>query len=137
MTTAPDDDVEAIASALRADVEDLDVYARVVSTQLLDALPIGMVTVEKDRSLADRLSGRSGRVRSVTVRLDDWELSLTLGARGKVPVARMRQLVRGVAISSREVSLDDWVNHLARQLATNARASAEGRAALARLLGQS
>jgi hypothetical protein len=135
MTLQPDDDVEAIAAALRADVADLDVYARVLTSSLAEALPAGMVGVDRDRSLADRLAGRPGRVRGIRVALGDWELTLTPG-RGGVPVAQARQKVRGVAISSREVTLEEWVRLLAQGLARRARESAAARAALAGLLGQ-
>ena len=52
---------------------DLDVYARVLTTSLAAALPEGIVEVERDRSMGDRLAGRPGIVRSlrVGVRRDD------------------------------------------------------------------
>jgi hypothetical protein len=131
----PGDDVDALAAALRADVSDLDIYARVLTSSLAEALPADMVGVDRDRSLGDRLAGREGRVRGIRVAVGDWELSLTPG-RGGQPVATARQKVRGVAISSREVTLDEWVRLLAEGLARRARQSAEARAALARLLGQ-
>ncbi|MDQ1747343.1 MAG: hypothetical protein QOD07_1606, partial [Frankiaceae bacterium] len=58
MSLSPADDVDALAAALRADVTDLDVYARVLTSSLEAALPADMVGVDRDRSLADRLAGR-------------------------------------------------------------------------------
>jgi hypothetical protein len=133
MSLSPADDVDALAAALRADAADLDVYARVLTTSLAAALPAEMVGIDRDRSLTDRLSGRAGRVRAIRIALGDWELTLSPGASG-VPVAQARQKVRGVAISSREVSLDEWVRLLATGLAKRARESAEAKAALQRLL---
>jgi hypothetical protein len=130
------DDVDALAAALRADASDLDVYARVLTTSLAAALPHEMVAVDRDRSLADRIAGRDGKVRRIRIALGDWELTLAPGPAG-VPLAQARQKVRGVAISSREVTLDEWARLLASGLATRARASADARAALRRLLGQS
>ena len=135
MSLSPADDVDALAAALRADAADLDVYARVLSTSLAAALPPEMVGIDRDRSFADRVAGRTGRVRGIRIALGDWELTLSPGSAG-VPLAQARQKVRGVAISSREVSLDEWARLLATGLAKRARESADARAALARLLGQ-
>jgi len=136
MAMSPADDVDALAAALRADAADLDVYARVLSTSLAAALPAEMVGIDRDRSFSDWLAGRAGTVRGIRIALGDWELTLSPGRSG-VPVAQARQKVRGVAISSREISLDEWTRLLATGLAKRARESAEARAALARLLGQS
>jgi hypothetical protein len=138
MSLSPaDDDVDALAAALRADAADLDVYARVLTTSLAAALPAEMVGIDRDRSLADRLAGREGKVRGIRIALGDWELMLSPGrSRSGVPLAQARQKVRGVAISSREVSLDEWAQLLATGLAKRARESADARAALRRLLGQ-
>jgi len=135
MTSSQPDDVDAVAAALRADAADLDIYARVLTGSLEEALPTGMVTVERDRSLGDRMAGRPGHVTRILITAGDWELTLRVG-RGQLPIAHVRQLVRGVAISSREVELDEWVRILARVLAQRAEDSAAARKALARLLGQ-
>jgi hypothetical protein len=128
------DDVDALAAALRADSADLDVYARVLTTSLAEALPEGMVTVTYDRSFSDRMAGRPGIVRSL--RVDTGEAALELGrGRGAVPVARVARAVRGVVISSKEVPIEQWVQLLADHLAARAKQSAAARAALARLLG--
>lgn len=134
MTASPDD-VDAIAAALRADTADLDVYANVLTTSLADALPEDLVTVERTRSMSDRMSGRPGAVRRIALHLGDWELTLSRHGRSSL-VAHARQKVRGVVISNREVPVDEWVQLLASHLAQRARQSAEARAALGRLLGQ-
>jgi hypothetical protein len=127
-------DIDALTAALRADTADLDVYSRVLTTSLADALPAGMVEVERDQSMRDRLAGRPGVVR--TLRIGFGEISLEL-ARGKsgAPVARAARAVRGVIISSREVSVDEWTRMLADQLAARAKDSAAARSALSKLLG--
>lgn len=136
MSLSPADDVDALTAALRADAADLDVYARVLTTSLAAALPPEMVGIDRDRSFTDWLNKRAGRVRGIRILLGDWELTLSPGDSG-LPVAQAKQKVRGVAISSREVTLDEWARLLANGLAKRARDSAEARAALARLLGQS
>ena len=133
------EDIELIAAALRADSADLEVYARVLTTSLADALPEGMVEVERDRSFADRVAGRPGRVRGISVAIGEWELTLSSpsGHGHGPPLAHARQRVRGVVISSRDVPIEEWVRLLAGGLADRARHSAEARVALGRLLGQS
>jgi hypothetical protein len=127
-------DVNALAAALRADSADLDIYARVLTTSLAEALPEGMVSIERDRSMGDRVAGRPGTVRSLQI--DTGETTLELGrGRGGVPVARIARAVRGVVISSKEVPIETWVQALADHLAVRARESAAARDALARLLG--
>ena len=133
-TLSPGDptDVDLLASALRADTSDLDVYARVLTQSLSEALPAGMVTVDRDRSLGDRLAGRAGAVTGVHIALGDWQLDLARD-RGAIQ-ARCAQRVRGVVISSKPVTVDEWVRLLAARLAEQARASESARAALQALV---
>jgi hypothetical protein len=127
-------DIDLLAAALRADAADLDVYARVLTKSLAEALPEGMVAVHRDPSLRDRLAGRPGPV--TAIRVDCGELGLELGrGRGGQPEARAVRVVKGVVISTREVGLDEWTRLLAEQLARRARESAAARGALARLIG--
>ena len=134
MSASPED-VDSIAAALRADTADLEVYANVLTTSLAEALPADMVTVERSRTLGDRLAGREGAVRRIVLHLDEWEL--TLSRQGQAGLAaHARQKVRGVVISNREMPVDHWVRLLAERLADRAKQSADARAALGRLLGQ-
>lgn len=125
-------DVELIAASLRADAADVDTYARVLTATLGDALPAGMVRVERDRSLGDRLAGRPGRVVAVTVSGRDRELVLRETGRG-VTTSIVRA-VRGVVIARDEVDLDAWLTALAAEVSTAARSSAASRTALERFL---
>jgi hypothetical protein len=134
MTASPED-VDAIAAALRADTDDIEVYANVLTTSLADALPEDLVTVERARSMSDRISGRPGAVQRIALHLGEWELTLSIHGRSDL-VAHARQKVRGVVISNREVPVEEWVQLLASQLAHRAQQSGAARAALGRLLGQ-
>ena len=84
--TAGDDDVSAelIAASLRADTADLEVYARVLSSNLIETLPPGAVRLERKRSLADRAAGREGRVESVDVTLGEQRMTLRLAKHGPI-----------------------------------------------------
>jgi hypothetical protein len=127
-------DVQLLAAALRADRTDVASYARVLSGALADALPPGMVEVERRRSLADRVSGREGRPVAVVVHAADRELYLREAAHGAVD-AQIHQVVRGVVISRRAVGVDEWLQAFAEDLTRLAARDAAARAALARLLG--
>jgi hypothetical protein len=127
-------DIDLLAASLRADANDLDVYARVLTGSLSAALPAEMVEVQRDQSLRDRLAGRPGKVEGIRVLLGETTLELTAG-RG-VPVGRVVRVVRGVTISSHEVDLAEWSRLLAESLAERARESSSARDALAALLGQ-
>jgi hypothetical protein len=125
-------DFHEVAAALRQDTGDLSTYARVLVSTLRDALPAEHVTVIRTRSLADRMRGREGDVSEVAVQLGDRVLALT-AARGR-PVAEMRHEVRGVTLSREPMSLDLWLDHLARELVAQAESNARAAHALRRLL---
>src|ERR1051326_1036114 len=88
---------ELIAAQLRADTADLEIYARVLSTSLVQTLPPGAVKLERKRSLADRAAGREGRVESVDVALGDQRMTLRLDKHG--PVGEICKEVRGIVLS--------------------------------------
>jgi hypothetical protein len=129
----PSADVALLASMLRMDRADVASYARVLTDTLGDALPAGMVEVERKRGLADRMAGRDGRAVALVVRGVDRELELRDGSRGIE--AQVRQVVRGVVISRREVGVDEWLTALAEDLTRIAARDAAARTALERFLG--
>ena len=128
----PMGDLHLIAAALRADRADVESYVRVLTAVLGDALPPGMVEVERKRSMADRMNGREGVPVSLTVSTPDEQLVLrreTHGVTGEV-----RQIVRGVTIKRRTVGIDEWLIALAGVLTRLAQSSAAAREALTGLL---
>ena len=131
----PMGDVQLLAAILRADRGDVASYARVLGGALADALPPGMVEIERHRSLADRLAGREGRPVAVVVHGDEREMMLREAAHGSVEAA-VHQVVRGVVISRRTVGIDAWLTTLAEDLTRIAARDAAARAALSRLLGE-
>ena len=126
-------DVDLVAAALRADASDLESYHRILSGTVGSMLPAGMVEVDRERSLGDRVAGREGKATSIKVLLGDRTLELT-AQRGRL-VATSAHTVRGVVISRQEISVAEWTRQLAEYLAELAQQSAESRAALAKLLG--
>ncbi len=130
----PMGDLHLIAAALRADRADVESYTRVLTAVLGDALPAGMVEVERKRSLADRMAGRDGTPVALTVTTPDERLTLRQEAHGVA--GEIHQIVRGVTIKRRSVGLDEWLVALAGVLSRLAESSAAARAALGGLLGQ-
>lgn len=127
--------VDLLAAALRADADDVETLVRVLTATLGDTLPAGMVEVQRDRTVADRLAGRDGVAVAVTVSTPDTRLSLAHGRRrGSGTSAEVQRIVRGVVISRREVDLDEWVRSLAAVLADLAARNAAARRALGALL---
>lgn len=126
--------VEMVTAALRADRSDLETFVQVLTTTLSDALPRGMVTVRREKSLSDRLAKREGRAVSLTVHVDDIELTLSTSRSGALQ-GQLSQEVRGVVISRRPVSVEEWARLLAERLADSAQKNAAARDALAKLLG--
>jgi hypothetical protein len=124
--------VDLLAAALRAERADLDLYERVVLGALSEALPQGVVEVTRVRSVADRLAGRPGRVQAIAVELGEHRLELAGGHRGLV--ATVTRKVRGVSISRKEVTIEEWTKLLAEHLALVAARDATARAVLERLL---
>jgi hypothetical protein len=127
-------DVQLLASMLRSDREDVESYARVLTGALGDALPAGMVDIEYQRSMGDRLAGRPGRPIALTVRGDGRMLDLTQTRGGVQAVVRV--VVRNVIISRKEVGVDEWLRQLAAELSAQAEHNAAARLALERLLGR-
>ncbi len=125
--------VDLVAAAIRADTSDLDAYHRVLSATVSDLLPVGMVEVDRDRTMKDRMAGREGRATSIRIRLGDRTLEL-VAQRGRL-VATVARDVRGVVISRQEISVAEWTQLLAQYLAQLAAESADARLALSKLLG--
>jgi hypothetical protein len=118
-----------VLSADRASVESL---ARVLTGALSDALPPGVVQVDWERSMSDRMRGREGQPVGVTVTLGDEVLSMRTEHGRVAPV--ISKAVRGIVLSRRPVSVTEWVTTLAASIRTLAEQDAQARATLQRLL---
>jgi hypothetical protein len=127
--------LDLVAAALRADSADVTVYARVLTDSLGDALPEGVVTVDRERSVSDRMRGRPGEVAKITVRLGDQ--MLTLAVRRGQPVAEICREVRGVVLSRRPVQVTEWAAELAKALVAYADQNAQAAEVLRRLVAGS
>lgn len=123
---------DMVAAALRADSDDVATYARVLTESLGDALPPGCVTVERERTVADRMRGRPGEAQRVIVRLGEKVMTLSV-LRGR-PAAEICHEVRGVVLSRQQVELEVWAQALAEALVAHAGENARAAQALRRLV---
>ena len=128
----PSPDLDLVTAALRADSADATIYAQVLTESLGESLPPGCVTIERDRSVSDRMHGRPGQVSKITVRLG--EQVMTLAVRAGQPNAEILREVRGVVLSRQPVPLGQWISELARALMEHAEQNAEAASALRRLV---
>ena len=118
---------DMVAAGLRADATDLNAFVEALAVKLEGALP-GRVTIARQGGLFSRSKG----VREISVDMGDSRYSLVSNG-GRIETTR-RNEVRGIAIKSEPLELDEWIAALSRELEAAARESAEGRQALERLL---
>ncbi len=127
--------LDMVTAALRADSSDIAIYAQVLTESLADALPASCVTVDRSRSVSDRMKGRSGTVTKITIRLGDQVM--TLERTGGSPAAEICREVRGVVLSRQPVQVGLWAAELAKALVRHAEQNAETAEALRRLVAGS
>jgi hypothetical protein len=108
-------DVHLVAAMLSTQRTDIESLTRVLTAALAGSLPADMVEVHRTRSVPDRLAGRPGRPHRLLVHGHGRDLELHQSGHAAVR-AELRTIVRGVVISRREISLDDWLTALAEDL---------------------
>jgi hypothetical protein len=133
----PDDalSLDMVTAALRADSTDVAIYARVLTQSLGEALPAEFVTVDRDRSVSDRMRGRPGEITRIAVQLGDQQM--TLSVRNGKAQAEICRAVRGVVLSRQSVPVHEWAAALAAALVTFAEQNAQAAEALRRLVAGS
>jgi hypothetical protein len=132
--TEPDDapSLEMVTAALRMDSVDVAIYARVLTQSLSEALPPDYVTVERERSMSDRMRGRPGEISKLVVKIGDQVM--TLAVKNGQPVAEVCRQVRGVVLSRDTVPLQQWADSLANALVAHAETNAQAAEALRRMV---
>ena len=133
----PDDalSLDMVTAALRADSTDVAIYARVLTQSLGEALPAEFVTVDRDRTMSDRMRGRPGEISKIAVQLGDKQM--TLSVRNGRTEAEICRAVRGVVLSRQTVPVSEWAAALAAELVTYAEQNAQAAQALRRLVAGS
>src|ERR1700753_2275577 len=97
--------LDMVTAALRADSTDVAIYARVLTKSLGEALPPEFVTVDRDRSVSDRMRGRPGEISRIAVQLGDQQM--TLSVQGGQAVAEVCRAVRGVVLSRQTIPIHE------------------------------
>lgn len=118
-------ELDLVASALRADARDVDVFFDVLVAKLGAALP-GQVEVERGGFL-----GR-GKPDGVVISLGDSRYEARR-AKQRIVCAR-RQVVRGIALKTEELEVGAWIDALSADLVDAAASSDRARTALQGLL---
>ena len=122
-----DIDVDLLAASLRSSSSDLATFVEVLADKLEEALP-GRVVVER----RGRFLGKDKRVERLQCDLGGDRY--LLAARGGTVETRRAKAVRGVVLKTEDVPLAEWLDALARDLATEAQSSERARQALEQLL---
>jgi hypothetical protein len=118
---------ELLAASLRADARDLNSFFEALATKLSASLP---ESTNVDR---EGFRGR-GRVKSISVDLGAHRYGLESNSAGVICLRA--SAVRGIVLKSEELSIDEWIDSLSRDLAEGAEQSDRGRLALDRLLSE-
>ena len=117
---------EMLAASLRADAADLGLFLEVLAAKLSAALP--------SVSRVEHQGGIIGRRRVRRIQVDLGEHRYEVGRDGAGIAASRSHAVRGITLRSEAMTLEHWIEELARHLAEHAQASAQDREALTRLL---
>ena len=124
-----DTDFDLIAASLRADTGDLRAFVEALATKLEGAFG-SHVHVERKGGMF----GGGKRVRRIALALgdDEYDLEHDDGA----VACRRRTVVRGIALKSEELPLEEWIDAVSRALLEAAQSTERGRVALERLLSE-
>jgi hypothetical protein len=117
---------DLLAASLRADARDTGAFVEALAAKLEASFP--------DAVEVDRKGGLFGakKVRKLAIRMGDRHYELEAGER--LPRTRRRTVVRGIALKSEDLGLEEWIDALARDLVEEAGRGERGRIALERLL---
>jgi hypothetical protein len=118
-------DFELLAASLRASSSDIHSWITILADKLARALP-EQVQVHRAGLL------KNGAVNRIEIDMGAWRLLLRL--ENGYPVAERIHVVRGIALKTEQLSLDDWIICLCKALSERAAAGAQDYAALQSLL---
>jgi hypothetical protein len=123
-------DIDQLSAAIRADASDTDSFFRVLASKLADALG-ERVVIRREGGLFKREKPAVG----ITVDLASGAgVVLEANRKGGGIDCLVNKPVHGIVISSKQVSLAEWVDSLAKALAEEARQSQQTWSALHGLL---
>lgn len=116
--------VNVLAAALQMDRQESSDLLEFLANKLELALP-QQTTVTR----SSKLFSRERPVKEVTVRFNDYHYQIVREQQGLL-TAKVMKVVRGVVLKTTEISVDQWTEEIAQQLAQLAQHSAQTRNAL-------
>ena len=118
---------EVLASSLRADAGDTKTFLEALASKLSGALPT-RTAIERE----SHLFAHEKPVKSISIALGEFQFQIghTHGALS----AQRTRVVRGIALKTEALGVDEWLDALSEGLMLLAQQSAQDRAALLRLL---
>ena len=116
--------VNVLAAALQMDRQESGDLLEFLAHKLELALP-QQTTVTR----SSKLFSKARPVKEVTVRFNDYHYQIVREQHGLL-TAKVMKLVRGVVLKTTEISVDQWTEEIAQQLAQLAQHSAQTRNAL-------
>jgi len=119
---------DLLAASLRADAVDLKAFVEALAAKLGESFP-SRVRVERKGGV---LRGK-GRVRKLVVRLGESEFELA-SDEGQISCSR-RVMVRGIALRTEQLGIEQWIDALATELLAEAGTTESDRLALEQMLG--
>jgi hypothetical protein len=120
--------VDLLASSLRADTSDLNAFLEVLATKLAGALP-NQTTVQRQ----NKLFSREHPIREIAVTLGEHQYRISRESQ-RPAITQRAKVVRGIVLKTEQLSMDRWINELATDLAQEAAESEQARIALERFL---
>jgi hypothetical protein len=122
-------DFDLVAASLRADAADSRGLSEALAVRLETALPSQTRVERRSKSFLSR----DKVVRAIEVDAGENRYALHVDDHGGLATTRSAA-VRGIVLKNDPLPLDEWIDALARDIADQARTSAQGREALERLL---
>jgi hypothetical protein len=119
---------EVLASSLRADLTDTHAFLGALAEKLGGALP-QQCQIERKGGLFSKEKA----VQKISVELGEHRYFIEKASHGGLHAGRIK-VVRGIALKTEELPVEQWIDDLSRGLTAFAARSAQARAALDRLL---
>ncbi len=116
--------VDVLAAALRLDHQETRDLLEFLAQKLEQSLPQA-TTVTRSGGLFSK----TRPVKEILVRFDNYHYQITREPHGSL-IAKVLKLVRGVVLKTTEISVDQWTDEIAQQLADLSQRSAQTRQAL-------
>jgi hypothetical protein len=127
MSEAFDSSLEAdiLAAALKMDNDEAGDLLEFLACKLERSLPQNIAIARGGSFLS-----KTRPIKEITVRFSDCHYQITRDRPGTPPRAKVMKLVRGVVLKTTEISVCQWTEEIAQQLAQLAQQSSQTRIAL-------